>query len=95
MDGSYGVFTVADILYGLEYYKTKTIYATTEHHAEFNAKDIIWDAIDYEYQNMYEDWDSRIIEDIDEMQTIYDRILKRSPSQNISYTEDKLIEFDL
>lgn len=95
------VSTVQDVLDDLEYYKTKEIYTTTPYKASFNAKEIIDDAIEYVYCNdMYEDWDERIQddvteEDIKDIQAIFDRILARNPSQNISYIPDKLIEFDV
>ncbi|MEG2289937.1 MAG: hypothetical protein RSA29_02715 [Clostridium sp.] len=63
------------------------IYTTTPHHASFDVKDIIDDAIENVYCNgMYEDWDDRIHgdvteEDIKDIQAIFDRILARSPSQ--------------
>lgn len=95
------ISTVEDILNDLEYYKTKEIYTTTPYHASFDAKEIVDDAIEYVYCNdMYEDWDERIHDDVTEqdikdIQTIFDRILARSPSQNISYIPDKLIEIDI
>ncbi|ACL77462.1 hypothetical protein [Ruminiclostridium cellulolyticum] len=35
------------------------------------------------------------VEDIKELQVIFDRILARSPSCNIAYETDKLIEIDV
>ncbi len=92
--------TVEDILNDLNYYKDKKIYTTIPYYASFNAKQIIDDAIEYVQCNgMYEDWDDNIHdgiteEDIKDIQVIFDRILARSPNQNISYESDKLIEID-
>ena len=101
VEGDCSVRRVENILNDLEYYKDKEIYTTTPYHASFNAKEIIDDAIEDVYHNdMYEDWDENIRddvteEDIKDIQVIFDRILARSPNQNISYISDKLIEFDI
>jgi len=101
VDGDYRTITVEDILRDVGNYKDKDIYATTPYHASFNAKEIIDDAIEYVYCNgMYEDWDQYIHddvteEDIKDIQAIFDRILARSPNQNITYESDRLIEFDI
>lgn len=101
VDGYSTINTVSDVLEDLESYKSKTIYTTTEHPASFDAKGILDDAIDNEYENgMYEDWDESIKaditkDDIEELQKIFDRILARTPGQNIAYEADKLIEIDI
>lgn len=101
VEGDCRISTVGDILNDLEYYKTKEIYTTRPYKASFNAKEIIDDAIeDVQCNDMYEDWDERIYndvtkEDIKDIQAVFDRILARNPSQNISYIADKLIEFDI
>lgn len=92
--------TVEDILEDIESYRNKEVYTTTPRNASFNAESIIDNAIENEYQDMYEDWDESIKadvtkEDIEEVQAIFDRILARSPMQNIAYLEDKLIEIDV
>lgn len=74
------------------------IYTANQYRASLNAKDMIEDAIDYEYQNMYEDWDNEIIDDVTEkdikdIQIILDRILSRS--NNITYTEKEEVENDM
>lgn len=95
------VIEVSDLLKELDYYRNKKIQTTQSYHASLNAKDILAHAIEDEYCNfMYEDWDERIgqditEQDIEDLQKIFDRILARSPEQNISYLEDKLIEFDI
>jgi hypothetical protein len=99
--GNSNINTVQDILEDLEGFKNKAIYTTKEYKASFDAKNIIDDAIENEYNNgMYEDWDDSIKadvteEDITDLQNIFDRILSRNPSSNIAYDSDKLIEIDM
>ncbi|MEG0133385.1 MAG: hypothetical protein RR891_07535 [Clostridium sp.] len=101
VDGEIFAVEVEELMENIERYRDMEIYTTTPHHASFDVKDIIDDAIENVYCNgMYEDWDDRIHgdvteEDIKDIQAIFDRILARSPSQNISYESDKLIEFDI
>lgn len=100
VDGYSTINTVSDVLEDLESYKGKRLYTTTEHSASFDAKYIIDNAIENEYQDMYEDWYESIKtdvtqEDIKEIQAIFDRILARSPSQNIAYEAYKSIEIDI
>ena len=100
VDQNSEISTVADILEDLEFYKGKKVYTTTQRQAFFNAKDIIESAIEDEYQNMYEDWDENISGDVTEedaadLQKIFNRILARSPQQNISYEAKELIEIDI
>src|SRR5574344_663813 len=77
------------------------VYTTKEYNANLSAKDMLNREILSEAENnMYEDWDERIWEDItkkdiDDIQTVLDRILSRSPSSNMSYQPDELIEIDL
>ncbi|WP_326514804.1 hypothetical protein [Clostridium intestinale] len=100
-EGVTSVIDVEEVLNDLEYYREKELYTTTEHHASFDAKSILDDAIENEQCNgMYEDWDDNInyyvtVEDINDLQAIFDRILGRSPSTNITYESDKLIEIDV
>ena len=100
-EGEFNTITVEDILNDLDYYRDIDIFTTIPHKAEFNAEEIIESAIEYvQINGMYDGWDDNILEDITkddiyEMQNIFDRVLARRPYQNISYTEDKLIEIDL
>lgn len=77
------------------------VYTTKEYNANLSAKDMLDSEILSEAENnMYEDWDKSIQsdikkEDIDDIQIVLDRILSRSPSSNISYQPDELIEIDL
>jgi len=101
VDGEYQAKKVEEILENIEDYRNEKIYTAIEHHATFDARSILDDAIENEQCNgMYEDWDDNINyyvtdEDIKELQAIFDRILARSPSQNISYDSDKLIKIDI
>lgn len=101
VDGNSNINTVEDIFKDIEGYKNKEVYTTTPHHACFDAESIMDSVIEDEYCNsMYEDWDDNIKgditkEDIEDLQKIFDRILARNPSQNISYDSDKLIEIDI
>lgn len=101
VEGNSQISSVAEILQELDYYRTKKVYTTKTVHASFDAYNIIENAIENEYNNgMYEDWDDLIRgdvykEDIEDLQKILDRILARSPGQNIAYEQDQLIEFDI
>lgn len=101
VEGEFLISTVEDILNDLDHYKNRVIYTTIPHYAYFNSKSIIESAIEDEYNDgMYEDWCERIREDITEedikdLQKIFDRILSRSPNQNVAYEADKLIEIDI
>ena len=101
VENSNYVNTVEDILNDLSYYRDKKIYISIPHYANFDAKEIIDDAIEFlQCNGMYEDWDDKIHnditeEDIKDIQAVFDRILERNPSQNISYEEDREVEIDL
>lgn len=101
VDGEYFIKTVSEILEEIEGYKDRDLYTVVKHPASFNAKDIIEDAIETEYNNgMYEDWDVHMganvtEEDINDIQKILDRILLRNPIINIAYQPNKLIEVDI
>lgn len=101
VDGEYFVKTVEEILEDIEEYKHRDLYTVMEHHASFNAREMIGDAIELEYCNgMYEDWDDFIRadvmdEDISDIQEILDRILQRNSNANISYQQNELIEIDI
>ena len=83
------------------YYKNKErleVYTTIKYKATLSAKNVLEDAIEREYDNMYEEWDERITsdieeKDIEEIQIVLDRILARS--SNISYYNDELVEIDI
>lgn len=101
IEGDVHTRTVEEVLEDIENYRDEEIYTTKEHYANFNAKDIIYTAIEDEYCNgMYEDWNDSIKgdvteEDIEDFQEILDRILARNPMGNITYEPDKLIEIDV
>lgn len=101
VDGEYRANTIDEILEDLEEYRDKEIYTTTERYASFNAEEILYQAIEDEYNDgMYEDWDDSIKadvtkEDIEDLQKIFDRILARNSNSNITYEADKLIEIDI
>lgn len=76
----------------------KKVYTTFEYEANINAQYVIEDAIEQEYQNMYEDWDLETMgdvtnEDIEDMQKIFDRILNRGNRK--SYSTSDLVEIDM
>ena len=95
------VYAVQEIIDNIEDFNNETIHTTTKYYASFNAENIIEDAIECEYNNgMYEDWDENIRmyvkeEDKADLQAIFDRILERAPSQNITYLPDKIVEIDI
>jgi len=80
--------------------KNPKVYTTRQYQANLDAKDIMESAIEHEYQNMYEDWYDRILnditeEDIKDMQIVLDRILERNKENNISYEGIELVEIDI
>lgn len=92
--------TIEDILEDISSYRNEKVYTTIPRNASFDAKYIIDNAIENEYQDMYEGWYESIKgdvrkEDVEEIQAIFDRILARNPTKNIAYDTDKLIEFDI
>ena len=95
------VRTVKEILEDIENYRNKKLYTTKKYNASFNAEEVIEEAIENEYNNgMYEGWDDNILidvseKDIKDIQAVLDRILARSPEQNIAYLAHKLIEIDV
>lgn len=104
--GSYGekVMTVGTFKDEYEqeykYESALEVYSTTVVNAHLDAKRMLENEIEEVYNdNMYEDWDNRILgdieeKDIEEIQIILDRILARSPEQNKAYQSNKLIEID-
>lgn len=100
----YDVVSKEDFLNDLEFYKNKAerVYTTTQYKAHIDAKYMLEDAFEREYDNnnMYEEWFDNIVsdvteEDIKELQKIVDRILARNESTNICYIEDEKVEIDL
>ena len=97
------IMSVEDFKSDYDIYKEKEelkVCTTTEYNANLSAKDILDDAIEYESQNMYEDWNDSIwsyvtTKDIEDIQIVLDRILNRGSSSNIAYQSDELVEIDL
>lgn len=101
MDENSNVHDVKDVKNDLKHWKDKCrkLYTTTQYQANINAKDMLESAIEDEYQNMYEDWDDKILndisdEDIEKIQAVLDDILNRNKEQNIAYYLEKEIEVD-
>lgn len=87
-----------ELLNDWEYYKGKEIYTTKQYKANISAEDMLDNALECEYQNMYESWYEEVWKDVTEtdikdLQSILDRILSRS--KNIAYIEDKKVEIDI
>lgn len=102
IDENLSVYAVEEVKNDLQYFKDKNkkLYTTTEYHAGIDARDMVESAIEREYDNMYEDWDEKILdditdEDVQRIQDVLDEILNRNKQQNISYFQDKEIEIDL
>lgn len=101
VDGT--VMPKEDFIRDFKYYKSiaDKVYTTTQYKAHIDAKNMLEDAFEREYDNnMYEGWFDNIVsdvteEDIKDIQSILDRILSRSESTNICYTEDKKVEIDI
>lgn len=98
----YDVVSKEDFLNDFEFYKNKAnrVYTTTQYKANVNAEYMLEDALEREYNNMYEDWFDHILndvteEDVKDLQKVVDRILARSKPTNICYLEDEKVEIDL
>ncbi|MGL6184755.1 MAG: GTP-binding protein [Clostridium chrysemydis] len=99
----YDVVSKEDFLNDFQFYKNNTerVYTTTQYKAHIDAKDMLEDALEREYENnMYEGWFDNIVndateDDIKELQKIVDRILSRNESSNICYIEDEIVEVDI
>ncbi|HFD2049644.1 TPA: GTP-binding protein [Clostridium perfringens] len=96
------VMSKEDFLNDFKFYKNKVdkVYTATQYKAHIDAWDMLESALENEYQNMHEEWFDNIVsdvtdEDIKDIQSILDRILSRSESTNICYTEDEKVEIDL
>lgn len=76
----------------------REVYTTKEYKANIDARNMLNNAIEYESDNMYEDWDYCVKEDVTEadiaeLQSILDRILSRR--KNTSYLPDEEVEIDI
>lgn len=98
------VLSKDELVENLDHYRKRSdnleenIYTTIQYRANIKAWDMLEIAIDNESENIYECWDfdiKRAItdEDIEEIQTVIDRIL--SKGSNTSYIENEKVEFDL
>lgn len=92
------VISKEDFVEEIEEHRGKEVYTTTVYRASIDAKYMLESAIEYEADNMYEDWETDIWddinkEDINELQRIINRIL--SGSRNICYIVDKRVEIDI
>lgn len=95
--------TKENILNDLDYYRknfSDDLYLAKVYHAHLEAQDALDTLLEYEYQDMYEDWYEGIwdyVEDKDlkDLQTIFDRIFARNKEYNTSYSSDEKIKFDL
>lgn len=102
IDESGNVYDVEEVKGDLRYFKDegKKLYTTIEYHAHIDAKDMLESAIESEYDNMYEDWEERILDDITDddikkIQVVIDDVLNRNKGQNTAYYQDKEIEVDI
>lgn len=95
-----------DFIADFEYFKDVThdiknnVYTTTTYTAYIDAKQMLEDAIEREADSMHESWEQDILneiteQDIEDIQIIIDRILKRNESCNICYQADKQVELDI
>ena len=83
-----------------EKYRKFTLHTTTEYKANLNAVRAVEWEIDTESDDMYEDWDERILgwftqEDYAKIQAVFDKVIERGGDTNISYDFGELIEIDL
>ncbi|HII4449592.1 TPA: GTP-binding protein [Clostridium perfringens] len=82
--------------YGKEY--KCDIWTTTKYKANIDAYDTLENALECEYQNMYEGWFEDVLscieeKDIQDFQLILDRILSRG--SNYCYTVAEKVEVDI
>ena len=102
IDENESVYDVQEVKGDLRYFKDegKKLYTTTEYHAHIDARDMLESAIESEDDNMYEDWEERILDDItdddiEKIQVILDDILNRNKGQNTAYYQGEEIEVDI
>lgn len=94
------VISKEDLLEDWEYYKDKEVFTTIKYYAGIDAFDMLESTFEYESDEMYEEWFDKIMEDItekdiEEIQSILDRILARNKQRNFCYVEDEKIEIDI
>ncbi|NLJ82316.1 MAG: GTP-binding protein, partial [Bacteroidales bacterium] len=84
MDENSNVYTVEEVKNDLKYFaKGKKLYTTIVYHASIDARTVLEDSFESEYENnMYEDWIDFIInditdEDVEKVQAVIDEILSR------------------
>nr|WP_172694030.1 GTP-binding protein [Clostridium perfringens] len=100
VDGT--VMPKEDFIRDFKYYKSiaDKVYTTTQYKARIDANGMLDDALEREYNNMYEGWLENIEQDvteddIKELQNIVDKILSRSESTNICYIKNEKVEIDI
>ncbi len=97
----YKLMTKEELITNIDEFKEMNVYTLGIHYATLNAKDMLKSAIkNEEDDNMYEEWGNLIWgdvtdNDINQIQSILDRILKKSPKQNIACYQDKSVEIDI
>ncbi|WP_291581535.1 hypothetical protein [Clostridium sp. UBA6640] len=97
----YQLMTKEELITNIDEFKEMNVYTLGIHYAVLNAKDILKNAIkNEECDNMYEEWSNLLWEDIEDkdinqIQKTLDRILKKSPKQNIACYQDKPVEIDI
>lgn len=97
----YQLMTKEELIKNIDKFSGVPVYTLGVYHAILNAKEILKNAIkDEESENMYENWSELIWKDItngdiEEIQSILDKILKKNPKQNIACYQDKQVEIDI
>ncbi|GAA0123015.1 MAG: GTP-binding protein [Clostridium argentinense] len=97
----YQLMTKEELIKNIDKFNETPVYTLGIYHAILNARDILNSAIkNEESRNMYEDWSNLIWnditdEDIEQIQSILNRILKKNPKQNIACYQDKQVEIDI
>ncbi len=102
IDENSNIYTVEEVKNDLRYFtdREKKLYTTTEYHASIDARTVLENSFESEYENnMYEDWIDSILgditdEDVEKVQIVIDGILSRNKSQNIAYYEGERIVID-
>lgn len=104
IDENYNVYTVEDVLTDLKYFKDKekSIYTTTEYRLKIDAMAVLENTFTDEYEkgDMYEGWLDYICnditgEDVQEVQSVIDSILSRSPDTNVAYYRGTRVRIDV
>ena len=83
-------------------YINNRFYIGIPREGKLYAREAVSATIDcvYENEGMYEDWDERILETFTEedyktIQAVFDKVLERAGSSNITYDLGELVEIDL